>query len=90
MDIFEAYTNTVYLPTEIFLTTLLVQYYPGPSGFFEIFLPVRMNEPHEATAPKSSRGRGGREKPRFSLPGLVATGFRRFVRLVLFDAEKIF
>ena len=49
-----------------------------------------MNEPHEATAPKSSRGRGGREKPRFSLPGLVATGFRRFVRLVLFDAEKIF
>ena len=47
-----------------------------------------MNEPHEATAPKSSRGRGGREKPRFSLPGLVATGFRRFMRLVLSDAEK--
>ena len=45
-----------------------------------------MNEPHEATAPKSSRGRGGREKR----AGLVATGFRRFVRLVLSDAEKIF
>ena len=49
-----------------------------------------MNEPHEDTALKSSRGRGGREKRSFPLPGLVATGFRRFVRLVLSNAEKIF